>query len=297
MNLVYSMREKTSDAYMNAIKALSETFDLRQFRIKYLLDGFETKFERREQERDRNEIQACINNINYYNRSIGEQIRIKNDLQTRLLGLELKVEQTGGVSEIMEYFMCNRRLVLENVNEDSMVFAVKDYLTYFDEEAAKRMINNKSSYVYDGMSRYIAKDKMEKFMNAVFVDQTLRIRVCASYRFSLNGNVFPNQHHSFECEFDGYLPNTHIDRYGCMGNYSSAINQLLRDNDYIGALEQSIASCKSINFGDSTVMREFMAILYGHNTNYSNKCVELPDGTVVTPVEAIEWLEAQEAAT
>lgn len=292
MALVYSLREKTSEPYIKAITALSETFDLRQFRIKHLLEGFEVKYERRERDKLKREIEALTANINDFNRRIGEIFKQKNDLCTRLLGLELKIGQNDGVSDIMDYFMCNRRLVLESVTDDYMYFSVKDYLTYFDEDAAKRMIKNKNSYVYDGMSRYMEKDKMEKFMNAVFVDQILKIRVCASYRFSLSGNVQPNQYHSFDSEFEGYLPNTHIDRYGCMGNYSSAINQLLRDNDYIGALEQSIASCKSINFGDSTVMREFMAILYGHNTSYSNKCVELPDGSVVTPAEAVEWLEA-----
>lgn len=89
------------------------------------------------------------------------------------------------------------------------------------------------------------------------------------------------------------MPNTHIDRYHCMGNYSRTINELLRKRNYIGALEQCIASCKSLNFGDSAVMGEFMRTMWSNNT--VSRCIELPDGRVVKPNEAIRWLDEQEA--
>ncbi len=294
MTLVKSLRERTNEAYLNTVSTLADTFDLRQFRIKYLLNGFESKYERREMDRLRREITNCINSINRYNEEIGVMLKQKNDHELKLLGIETKIGREGDTSEIMEYFMCNKRLVLEAVTDDYMYFAVRDYITYFDEDAAARMIDNKSSYIYAGMSRYMEPEKMEKLMRAVFIDQILKIRTCAAYRFSLNGSVYPEQSHNFGSEFDGYLPNTHIDNYGCMGNYTRTINELLCKNDYIGALEQSIASCKSINFSDSTVMQRFMKILYGQDSSYSNKCIELPDGTVVNSEDAVAWLEAQE---
>ena len=93
--------------------------------------------------------------------------------------------------------------------------------------------------------------------------------------------------------FDGYMPNTHIDRFHCMGNYLRTINELLRQRNYIGALEQCIASCKSLNFGDSAVMGEFMKTMWSNGS--VSRCIELPDGRVVKPNEAIRWLEEQEA--
>ena len=80
-----------------------------------------------------------------------------------------------------------------------------------------------------------------------------------------------------------------------MGNYSRTINECLRNRNYIGALEQSIASCKSLNFCDSPVMSEFMRQMYGltDTTLTNNRCIELPDGRVVTPKEAIEYLKSQ----
>ena len=80
-----------------------------------------------------------------------------------------------------------------------------------------------------------------------------------------------------------------------MGNYTTTINRLLKNHDYIGALEQCIASCKSLNWGDSAVMTSFMRSMWGNGSN--NRCIELPDGRVVKPNEAITWLEQQEAQT
>ena len=56
-------------------------------------------------------------------------------------------------------------------------------------------------------------------------------------------------------------------------------------------------SCKSLNFNDSPVMQEFMRRMYGisdYQDSINTRCIELPDGTVVTPVDAINWLKAQE---
>ena len=136
--------------------------------------------------------------------------------------------------------------------------------------------------------------KMKKLMTEIFVSEEprLRIRVCASYRFDLNGSVAPNGHRGFWRGYGDYLPNPHINDYNCMGNYTTTINRLLRNHDYIGALEQCVASCKSLNWGDSAVMTSFMRSMWGNGNN--NRCIELPDGRIVKPNEAISWLEQQE---
>lgn len=90
------------------------------------------------------------------------------------------------------------------------------------------------------------------------------------------------------------MPNTHINEYSCMGNYQTTINKLLASHDYIGALEQCVASCKSLNWGDSTVMSAFVTTLWGGNRT-NNRCIELPDGRVVKPIGAIKWLNAQDS--
>lgn len=90
------------------------------------------------------------------------------------------------------------------------------------------------------------------------------------------------------------MGNPHINEYSCMGGYSKTINELLSRRDYIGAIEQCVASCKSLNWGDHTVMCAFMRTFFSDNS--VARCIELPDGKVVNAKEAIKWLEEQDKA-
>lgn len=300
MELINSLREKKSDKYEDCIARIASQYDFRTQRIRNLLAGFETRYEKQECKKVRKEIQSYIDAIENMNTQIGNYLRHKADSEIRLLGLETKIAQEETEdSEIMEYFLCNDKLVLEEVTDTYMIFSCMDYLTYFDEEAAKRIIDNKRSYVYRPSGRacnnIIQENDMKKLMYAIFIDQTLRMKMCCAYKFELHGTVDGLSHHRYGYEFRECTPNTHIDKYSCMGNYVRTINQLLQNHDYIGAIEQCIASCKSMNFADNIVMAEFMRRLYGIGDNNVNiRCIELPDGKVVTPKEAIEWIKANE---
>lgn len=297
--LMQSLRETNSANYEKYISKLGEGYDFRTARIRQLLGDFETRYERIECDSVRNEIVSIDEEIQRLNDAIGAYLSRRNDKCIKLMGLEQRIAEGGGDSEIMEYFLCNNRLVLSRVSNTDMYFSVKDYLEYFDREMAERSINNRNSYIYrpDGGAGHnaAASEKMQKLMREIFVSENprLRIRFCAAYRFDLNGSVSPQTGDFSDYTFDGYMPNTHIDRFHCMGNYLRTINELLRQRNYIGALEQCIASCKSLNFGDSAVMGEFMKTMWSNGS--VSRCIELPDGRVVKPNEAIRWLEEQEA--
>lgn len=304
MELIQSLRETTSEKYESCLVRIAEKYDFKTARIRQLLSGFETRYERIECDRMRGEIEDYDRRITHLNEQIGSLLSGRNDSCIRLLGLETKIANGGEDSEIMEYFLCNNKLFLENVTDTDMYFAVKDYLTYFDREMAESAINNPNSFVYrngrNGEYRGVSAAKMKKLMREIFVEETprLRIKVCAAYRFSLNGSVGTQGGHAFGCEFADATPNTHIDRFNCMSNYQRIVNQLLQKRDYIGAIEQCVASCKSLNWGDSPVMGEFMRTMWGTSDfNYNNRCIELPDGRVVKPAEAIKWLEEQDGDT
>ena len=301
MDLINSLREKTATKYIKCLSSMAEKLDFRTTKIRQLLAGFEMQYEKNECEETRRNIQTVLGYIEDYNRQIESYLRQQRDYEIRLLGLETKIAQGGEESEIMDYFLCNNRLVLEDVTNTQLTFGVKDYLTYFDEDMAKRVIENKSSYVYHPRGRacnnIIPAEDMKKLMTAIFIDQTIRMKVCAAYRFNLSGRIEGLSGFSYNYEYDEYFPNTHIDRYRCLGSYETTINTLLSKHDYIGAIEQSIASCKSLNFGDSTVMVEFMLRLYGisdSSNRVNTRCLELPDGRVVNPKEAVEFLNNQE---
>lgn len=301
MELIESLRDKTSTKYEDCIAKIAEQYDFRTARIRQLLSGFETKYENVECERIRLKIQNCIQNIDSLNDQIGSYLKTKNESEIYLLGLEAKIANSSEESEIMDYFLRNDKLVLERVTDDSMVFAVKTYLEYFDEDLAERVIKNDASYVYRpngrGCNNIIPAEDMRMLMTAIFLDQVLHIKFCAAYQFNMNGSVVALSRYAFGADCRDCTPNPHIDRYACLGNYQRAINELLEHHDYIGAIEQCAASCKSLNFSDSPVMQEFMRTMYGISDYWDSiniKCIELPNGNVVTPVDAINWLKAQE---
>ena len=295
MNLMRSLRSRDSAEYQNCLKDLVSQFDFEKLRLKRMLSGFETRQARSDIEKLRREIENYRTGINQLNDRIAEYISAMNERGIRLMGLEQSVERAKEGSELLDYFLCNRRVVLESAEGTRLSFYVKDYLEYFDEEMVESALRNKYSYVYQFCNEDITPERMKKLVRAVFIDDKIRLRICAAYSFDVNGNITPQSYHDFGEASTSYLANPHINRYQCMGNYSTPINRLIRDRNYVAAIEQTVASAKSLNWGDSTVMREFFRAVVGiSDCCTNNRAFELPDGTVATPIEAIRWLESQE---
>lgn len=295
MNLMQSLRVKDASVYQDCLKELVSQFDFEKLRLKRLLTDFETRQARSEIETVQREINDYRNSINQLNDRIGDYIREMNDRSVRLMGLEQSLERAKEGSELLDYFLCNRHVVLENVRGSTLYFYVKGYLEYYDEEMVENVLRNRYSFVYQLCNDELTTERMKKLIHAVFIDGKIRLRFCAAYSFDINGNIHPQANHDFGADYETYIPNPHINRYQCMGNYAATINRLIRDRNYIAAIEQTVASAKSLNWGDSTVMKEFFRTLMGTSeTCRNNKGFELPDGSVVTPYQAVLWLESQE---
>ena len=299
MELIQSLREKTPESYERCMAKIASKYDFRSVRIRSLLSGFETRFDKMELDRVSRTIMDLNRSMDDLSRKFAEKLRQKNEADIRYMGIQQKIENSTDESEIMEYFLCNKKLIIEDVDDSALSFVCSDYLTYFDEDMAKRFIENERSYLYrpDGrdMSHIVSKEDMKKLATAIFIDQTLKMKLCAAYLLELNGRVRGIRSHSYPTECNVCMPNPHIDRYDCLGNYERAINECLRNNDYVGAVEQCIASCKSLNFADSIVMGVFVNRLYGRDGYSNNKCIELPDGRCVNAVDAVAWMKEQES--
>lgn len=301
MDLLNALRGKEPNDYLRCISRIAEKYDFRTDKIKRQLAGFETRFEKQECAETKSNIDRIDSDINRLNDQISTYLRNRRDLEIKLLGLEEKIAEGGENSEIMEYFIHNHKLELDYANDENISFIVKDYISYFDEDMAKRAIDNPNSFVYcpDGRlcNEYIKGEKVKELMYAIFVDQSIKIKVCAAYTFSLTGQVYGVSGYNFGAEYDEYMPNPHIQNHSCMGNYSRPINECLARHDYISALEQTIASAKSLNFGDSIVMKGFMRLFYGLGDGASvrarRRWLEMPDGTLMTSAEAADLVWSQ----
>lgn len=291
MRLIESLTKKTAADYLECLNEMAREYDFEKSFIKRLLGGFETRADRAICERSENKINDIVREINTLNRKIGMLLAQKSQEETNLLGLRTKIEKNGENSEIEDYFLSNRCVSLVSASDREINFICTADAEYFDSEMVESVLQNPSSYIYDkrGKRDGISSGDMAKLIREIFINGRLKLRMCAAYKVSLNGAVLGQIDYDYGFRGEGCLPNPHIDKYACLGNYHRTINECLLEHDYISAIEQCVASCKSLNFGDYTVMDTFMDKMY----RGTQKCIVLPSGETVTIKKAVEWLNAE----
>lgn len=291
--LVESLAGNSPDVYKDCVAKIYETFDFRSELIRQQLGGFELKFIKDALEASEVQYRDITNRINDFNRRLDEELSKMTDLNFRISGMRQKLEEgKDDDSEIMEYFLRNKNLTLNSVDGSRIDFIARAKLEYFDPEMAENAINNRNSLLYSRGSRIPYEDR-KMLYEAIFIDGTISVNVCAAFRLSIGGGVNTRGHHSFGEEFSGCMPHPHIDEYNCMGDYVRIVNELMQRHDYIMALEQCIASARSLNFADSTVLGHFIRTLMDDNDR--SRCLGLPDGRIVKPSDAVKWLKEKKA--
>lgn len=293
MNLIQSLFNRSDKEYLNCLDELAKQYDFRSAYIKELLADFDTTWERNEITKISREIDELNKTIRIYNDAISDYFGQKNEKLVMLSGLQNKIN-ADNEQIIMNYFLCNKALSLQSVSDSTVIFLVKTTLEYFDKEYASTIIDNENSILYGyGVSR----EDEKRIYEAIFLDEKIKLRLCACFEFNINGNIHAMNSLSYGKEFNTYMPNPHLDIYRCLGGNEVVINELLNDRDYVGAIEQCVVSTGNLNLSDNIVMEQFAMILFTGNSYHgmsNNKCLELPDGSIVDYKEALEWLNSQE---
>lgn len=290
IELIKALRLKSAKKYETYLTKIAEDMNVNEIWTRSLLSNFESDILNRKKESLIVQIKDNNSRITRYNHEIMSIISTNNTLNETLSGINLKLKD-GSESEIMEYFLYNDNLLLADVEGQSIYFIAKGYCEYYDEDVATSMINNKYADIYDYAADYdwdVADAKA--LLKAIFIDQKIHIRFCAAYRLHTEAGVSGLKGWDFPKQCEHYMPNPHIDEYACLGQYNMAINDCLVNNDYIGAIAQCIASCKSLNFADSAVMDKFAEIFFSSKGQF----LELPDGAMASVGEAIEFLNRKD---
>lgn len=276
--------------------ALEDIFD-KHYREKYLsdaLDGFADRRLVNQLASVSLNIDQLQDRISEYHSMIAEYAAELREKQATALGLRMTLDASAAENDLLDYFKgCNNISLIaadKERNGGYVEFFAHDYLTYWDEDEAETSIRNKHSNIYSSAprTRYVSKKDMRFLMTAIFVEKLLKVRIIA--RYSLDGNGHPRgfSYSEYPAEFADYLPNPHIQRYHCLGQYESTMERALIAGDFIPAVEQCIASVRSLNFGDDPVMCEFMPHMY----NSTARFIALPDGTQASPAEAVAYLKS-----
>lgn len=286
--LLKSLGNKSSYDYERLIEQFASKFNMRDEIIRTRLKGFETAYEREEENRV---TQTLAHYRKNYDEHLGQLRAIAKLIQehlTILSGLQCRLNSSdNNTSELMNYFLCNKKLSIIRVDGASVEFVVRGYADVYDESAVNGYAKNYNSFLYSNISSAVSKEDMEKLYRAVFNDRLYSLCICAAFTLDLKNGVAPRQDYTFPPECKDYLPNPHIQEYGCMGGYSHRIAEYLYNKDYVGAIEQTSVSARNLNFHDSAVMEKFSYSLSCTHV----KCIEDADGNHMSPRAAISRMK------
>ena len=282
-----------ADEYLQIITRMSKVYDFEKARIKTMLGDFEVRAQKREITNLENKLNEVDRQIDQYQNAIMTQIKQRDDTLVRIWGLQHKIETISGESELLDYFTNSKSLYLECVDGNTIYFAVKTYLTYIDPSALDRILKNPNADINRLGTPELPADDLKMLLRAALIDGKVKMRMCAAYSLNLSNGVSALSHHEYTPEFDSYIRNYHIDAAHCLGNYAVPITNALKSGNFVGAIEQCIASAMSQNVLENTTFYGLIRNLVNRGHKYRN-CFELPDGRVVSPEDAVKWLKEQE---
>ena len=277
--------QENPDEVRRLMAEAARKYDFRSAGIRKQLEGFERKYDENALRRTKEAAERLRREVrNYYdaaaqsNRELHEKLLMVSALEDSIAN--------GGSNELMEYFLMNKHLELMGTGDDWFEFAVGNYyIDMWDEDAANMAIEKPSAAIYRHFHDRDEKNKAKKFFKACFQDETIRIKVCAAYRLYTRGSCDARMEYDYPEWMQECSPNPHTEYFGCLGGHESVINEACNAGNYVGAVEQCCASARNLNFSDSTVMGRWSNEFF----ELTKHCVELPDGSCVTPMEAVEW--------
>lgn len=287
--ILKSLSDDTSARYIELIAKAAEQYDFRSAEIREKLAGFEARHIDKIIENTERQIEDLQRSVRDYYRRAGEKLSRVRELQMQNFGAKVMKDEKQ-CDELMEYFLMNKHLILENVGENIVRFVYYGgYMDMWDEDSCKRAIDNKNSDLY--YHGYDVNGE-QLFYKALFIDQSLKLRMCGAYEINMNGDSEPIAHYGFPVVCKNCMPNPHSD-YTCLGGHASVINEAVQAGNFVMAVEQCCAAARNLNFVDTTVMRYFEKRLFDGT---AGEWVELPDGTSVTPLNAIKYLKEKKGA-
>lgn len=291
--LLTSLQEKTPNHYLDCLNRMAAGIDFEAKFLREQLHSIETVYERSRIATIDREIESQISCIRDYQECINNCYRTMNQLNNELIGLHTKINQSGDDSPMLEYFLRNRAVKLYCIRGTKIQYIVHTYISFFDEDFAETIIKNRNSLLYDNCNGF-PKDTVADVAKALFVDQRVRLRTCAAYYIDMSGGADGMQNFEYVDELNDRMPNPHIQYFRCLGDHLRSMNEFMKNRNFIGVIEQTIASAGSLNLQDYTVANRFFRDLF---RDYKTQWFELPDGSKMNLRELVGYLEKEKEET
>lgn len=286
--LVCSLRSKTSNEYEEIIEKFAQKYDFNSIRVEKLLSNFLTAEKTARIDRITNDISGLNHSANEYLESYKNLLKDIQELEIKKFGLLAMINNVDDDKQLVQYFKNNKHVQLVNTYGSSISFIAWNYLSFWDNDLYERYRTQFSGYLYDNGSVLSDPNERLKLYDAIFgFDAKIKIKLCGYYNLDLVGRVNTESNFDYPKNYKNMMPNPHLQRHSCLGNYADVIREKVANNDVVGAVECCLASVSQINMAEGATFPHFVNKLFAKDCG---KVLELPDGTEVTPSEAYEWL-------
>lgn len=303
--LIRSLTERYASDYTELIEQFAKKFDFRTQAVRNMLRGFENAFEKDKLQNVQRQIandRTCIEQLEQQFRDLYMRIA---DLTTQELGLITKMRgdgDNGEDTEFMEYMLCNKSVNLVCVSGGAIEFIVTTTISSFDPdlfESAIKQVGHSFFYRHyltgeKYQNKEMTDERIKRLMIAIFRDEIMKLRVCAAYRLNFSdGGYYGLRNYGFPEEIlRDHTPNQHIQYYACMGNNQPYIRKAMLDRNYVAAVSNCCGSATNINLAEANTGTFFMQKICANDVG---KIIQMPDGSIATPLDAVKWLEVQDA--
>lgn len=225
----------------------------------------------------RNQASSLLQDYNFI-------IRQLNDINYQIAA-DPDPDQYKGV---IDYFVHTPAIHIDSVgtSNGTITYDVVSYLSQYDIDEYMLHTDKFTKPVYGSIPTE-KQARYKKLFDLIFIERKYKIKVASSYRLVIDGigriEVCGNTNRDdLIKKYGPLLLSPHME-YNCAGTFPSEWNNALQNNDYISAINYTIALASSISWHDSPVVNKFGQMIQGH------KCIE-DNGKYYTGNEMIERL-------
>ena len=283
--LFKAINKRDVETFNNIINALCAKYDFQAARFKKVLIGWNDGYRKKQIAYLKSQCDECHNTIERLQKDIANYL---NALNQNSVNLEALIAQGDSVDDsVYKFFMTHKQISIcrteQNSDGNVMQYCVAETIEYFDTDAFMRVYKNSNSSI--GSAPKDVKD----IFHAVFADNKGVFKVEGMFRLANISSIRALSHSTSGRFSDTRLPHPHLYHHACLGGNETYINNYLRQGNWDMAIEQTIAAVKNINFGDVTVVGEFVNDVR-HALDGSCKCILADNGKDMTLREFLAYI-------